>query len=151
MLEDRPLLDSAIALAKQNKLAEAIQAAGKIRGDRALYDQAQAQIQVWQAQIRRTQIAQDQPILTQATALADKGHLTMAIELADRIQPHRELYDQAQQSIKAWSEERDSSAQLESADGTGSDETDRGSEESNGDDMGSNDIGNEPSSADSAQ
>ena len=151
VLEDRPLLDSAIALAKQNKLAKAIQAAGKIRGDRALYDQAQAQIQVWQAQIRRTQIAQDQPILTQATALADKGHLTMAIDLADRIQPHRELYDQAQQSIKAWSEERDSSARLESADGTGSGGIDSGSEENSSDDTGSNDIGNEPTSADSAQ
>ena len=142
VLEDRPVLDSAIALAKQNKLAEAIQAAGRIHRDRALSDQAQAQIQVWQAQIRRTQIAQDQPILTQATALADRGHLTMAIELADRIQPNRELYDQAQQSIRAWSEERtdaanqaaanqaanqptqlDESSDVTSSDATGSDDS----------------------------
>ncbi|MBD3881338.1 hypothetical protein IFO70_06185 [Phormidium tenue FACHB-886] len=109
VIEDQPLLDDAIALAKQNKLNDAIAAAGKIQPGRALHEQAQAQIQTWQGQIRNAQIAQDQPILTQANALAAKGHLTMAIDLAARIQPGRELYDQAQQSIKTWLEERDGS------------------------------------------
>lgn len=106
VIEDQPALDQARKLAKQNKLPEAIQAADKIRADRALYEEAQNSIQAWQAQIHKTQMAQDQPILEQANGLAARGRLTMAIDLAAQIAPDRILYGQAQASIKQWLEER---------------------------------------------
>lgn len=103
-IEDRPLLDQAQALAKQQKLTEAIQIAAKIRADRALYKDAQAAINDWTVQI---QLAEDQPLLNEARALADQGRLTRAIDIAAQIGSERALYGEAQNEIARWSVQRD--------------------------------------------
>ena len=103
-IEDQPILNQARALAKQNKLTEAIQTANKIRADRALYKDAQAAANDWIAQI---QIAEDQSLLDEARVLADQGRLTRAISLASEIGYGRALYDDAQSAIARWSDQRD--------------------------------------------
>jgi uncharacterized protein (UPF0548 family) len=107
-IEDQPILDKATALAKQGKLPEAIDVAAKIAHGRALYDPAQAAIGDWQATIRNAQIAEDQPILDRANALAAKDRLSMAIDVASQIAPGRALYNDAQASIAIWKDARES-------------------------------------------
>ena len=126
IIEDQPILEQAKSLAKPGKYPEAIQVAEKIHGDRALYAVAQNAIGTWQAQIRKVQTAEDQPILDQANALAARGRLTMAIEMASQIAPNRALSDQAQSSIKIWTDER--SAVWNSQAATGIDEIDSSSD-----------------------
>ena len=99
-IEDQPILDQALALAKANKLPEAITTAKKITSDRALYKEAQAEISKWQSTI---EIAQDQPILDQAKTLAAQGSLGLAIDTAYQISYGRALYPQAQEAIAQWS------------------------------------------------
>jgi hypothetical protein len=103
-IEDKPILDKAEGLAKQNNLQEAIQVAAQIRSDRALHQQAQTAIQTWTSQI---QIAEDRPILDEAYALASQGRLSRAIDTAYQIAPDRALYGEAQSVIAQWSAERD--------------------------------------------
>ncbi len=99
-IEDQPILDQALALAKADKLPEAITTAKKITADRALYKEAQVEIGKWQSTL---EIAQDQPILDQATALAAQGSLGLAIDTAYQISYGRALYPQAQEAIAQWS------------------------------------------------
>lgn len=102
-IEDRPILQRAQALAKQQKLREAVQVANKIRSNRALYRDAQAAVQNWTTQI---QIAEDRPLLNEAYGLAEQGSLSSAIAVADRIAPGRALYDEAQAAIARWESQR---------------------------------------------
>ncbi|HEY9626323.1 MAG TPA: hypothetical protein V6C84_03400 [Coleofasciculaceae cyanobacterium] len=122
VIEDQPFLDQAKHLAKQGKYPEAIEAAEKIHADRALYAAAQNAIGSWQAQIRKVQTAEDQPILDQANALAARGRLTLAIEAASAIAPNHALYDQAQFSIRSWAAERAEVWRAESLDSTEAEE-----------------------------
>ncbi|MGI0484565.1 hypothetical protein ACN4EK_03950 [Pantanalinema rosaneae CENA516] len=46
-LEDKPILDQARSLAKQNQLSKAIEMAARIQPDRILYNDAQTAIQIW--------------------------------------------------------------------------------------------------------
>lgn len=116
ILEDQPLLDQALALAKQNKLNEAVAKASQIQRGRALYDQAQANITQWVAE---AQIAQDRPILNEASNLAAQGSLSAAINVASQISYGRALYGEAQSAIARWGAERDAqyapAPQVESA------------------------------------
>ncbi|MGE5658887.1 MAG: hypothetical protein ACM37W_20000 [Actinomycetota bacterium] len=107
VLEDQPLFNESLALAKEGKLAPAIDKASKIKKGRALYAQAQTNINQWVAQL---QIAQDQPILKQASSLASEGNLTAAINVASQIGYGRALYDEAQSSIARWASERAASS-----------------------------------------
>jgi hypothetical protein len=104
VIEDRPILDAAVALANQDKLKEAIAEAKKIQPDRALHERAQTLIQDWTATI---QIAEDRPILDQAKDLAYGGSLTAAINLAAQIAPGRALYPEARNAIALWKAERE--------------------------------------------
>lgn len=103
VIEDRPFLKQAQTLAQKKQLAAAIAAASKVRSGRALYPEAQAAIQTWTTQM---QIAEDRPLLDQANALAAKGSLTAAIDLAAQIAPGRALYPEARAGISQWSAER---------------------------------------------
>ncbi|NJR40697.1 MAG: hypothetical protein HC781_20025 [Leptolyngbyaceae cyanobacterium CSU_1_4] len=106
VLEDQPILTQARAFGRQGKLSEAIDAASRIKTKRALYPEAQAAILDWRAeQIRIAQIAQDQPILNQARAMALSGNLRGAIDVASQIGSGRALYYEAQGSIGRWQEE----------------------------------------------
>ena len=102
-IEDKPILDEAKAVASAGKLGQAIQVASRVRSGRALYGDAQYLIGEWVYQI---QIAEDRPILNQATGLANGGYLTRAIDLAAQIAPGRALYGEAQGAISRWSFER---------------------------------------------
>jgi hypothetical protein len=99
IIEDKPTLTQAQALAKQQKLKEAIQVATKIRPGRALYKDTQVVIQTWTTQI---QLAEDRPILYQAKDLANQGKLAAAIELAAQIPSGRALHQEAQIAIAQW-------------------------------------------------
>lgn len=98
-IEDKPFLNQAKNLAKQNKLKEAIQAAAKVPPGRALSKESQDLVQSWTAQF---QTAEDRPILAQALGLADQGSLGSAINTAAQIGPDRALYAEAQAAIGRW-------------------------------------------------
>jgi soluble cytochrome b562 len=102
-VQDQPILDAAIALAKKGDLNSAIQTAEKIESDRALYSEAQSNIGQWVAQI---QAVEDRPILNEAEALASDGRLSEAISRASDIGPSRAMYDEAQSRIADWAERR---------------------------------------------
>lgn len=105
-LEDRPKLDSAWSLARQGKLSEAIQTAGEIQAGRSLYGSAQSAIREWRnQQIINAQIAQDQPILDRANALANAGNLAAAISTAAQIDAGRALSGEARSAINRWEEQ----------------------------------------------
>lgn len=106
VLEDRPKLDEAWLLARQNKLGEAIEVASVIQPGRALYREAQNTISDWRyQQTVDAQIAQDQPILDRANALAENGDLAAAIDAASQIGTGRALYSRAQSSIERWEDQ----------------------------------------------
>ncbi|MBE9156272.1 hypothetical protein IQ265_05425 [Nodosilinea sp. LEGE 06152] len=103
VIEDRPMLDAAVALAEQDKLKEAIAEANKIEPGRALHSRAQGLVQEWTASI---QIAEDKPILDEAKDLAYGGSLTAAINLASQIGAGRALHNEARNAIALWKAER---------------------------------------------
>lgn len=108
-LEDQPILNQAIALADQSDLEGAIDRAGNIQAGRALYARAQGLIDDWRnQQIINAQRVIDRPILDRATALANRGDLTLAISVATQISPGRALYGEAQEDIARWRAERES-------------------------------------------
>ncbi|MCU0525513.1 MAG: hypothetical protein MUF72_11890 [Elainella sp. Prado103] len=105
-LEDRPMLARAEVLAEQGELNAAIVAASEIQPGRSLYSQAQAAISEWREQlVVDAQIAQDQPILDRANALADSGNLAGAIRVASEIGSGRALSQQAQTAINRWEQQ----------------------------------------------
>jgi hypothetical protein len=103
VIEDRPILDAAVALADQGKLQEAIAEAQKIEPNRALHTRAQTLIGEWTTTI---QIAEDKPILDRAKNLAYAGSLSAAINLASQIAPGRALHGEARSAIALWKAER---------------------------------------------
>lgn len=102
--EDQPIINAARKLGKEGKLNDAINMAAKIKKDRALYETAQTDISQWRSQI---EIAEDRPILQEASNLASQGLLTAAINTAYKISYGRALYEEAQNSIIRWETERD--------------------------------------------
>lgn len=102
--EDKPLLIAASSLAADNQLEAAIQTAGQITAQRPLYTEAQQQIRQWRTDVERVT---DQPLLDQAKSLANQGDLTGAIATAAEIKPGRILYQEAQDLIGTWLDERD--------------------------------------------
>ena len=104
VIEDQPMLAEAKALAKEGKLTQAITAAAKIPTGRALHPEAQKLIGEWTTQ---KQVGEDQPILNQATTLANQGRYGEAINLAYQIGYDRALYNDAQNAIARWTAERD--------------------------------------------
>lgn len=105
-IEDQPILDRARQLAKDNKLRDAIREARKIQEGRALYAEASAAAEGWQAEIDRVLIAEDRKILDEANGLAARGSLTRAIDTAAQIGRGRPLYGEARASINQWEAER---------------------------------------------
>ncbi len=106
IIEDQPILTKAQKLATGNGLTalrSAITEAQKVAKGRALYDEAQAKIKDWTAEI---QTAEDRPILMRAQNLAARGSLTAAIDTAAQIAPGRSLYGEARTSIAIWERDR---------------------------------------------
>ncbi len=105
IIEDRPILDRAIKISRNNSIGayeSAIAVAQEISRNRVLYSQAQGKIATWRDQIERIE---DQPLLTQASRLANQGRLKSAISVAQEISQGRVLYSSAQNNIASWRNE----------------------------------------------
>lgn len=102
IIEDRPIVTKAKALAVEGKLASAIAEAQKVKKDRALYKETQVAIKGWVAEI---QTIEDTPILIQAENYAARGSLSAAIDTAAQIGSGRALSDEASASIAIWTKE----------------------------------------------
>lgn len=103
IIEDRPILNNAKAIASTGQLWQAINVASNIRSGRALYNEAQGLIGEWSYEI---QLAEDRAILADANRLASQGYLTRAINVASGITPGRPLYGEARGAIGQWVAER---------------------------------------------
>jgi len=112
IIEDQPLLNEALTLAKAGNLTAAIDKASKIGDRRALYKPAQDKISGWVAIV---QTAEDRPILDRAYNLAKKGNLGGAIAEASQIRSSRALYSEAQGAVAGWVAERDASVAVQQA------------------------------------
>ena len=98
--QDQPYLEQARQLAAQGNVGEAIRLAEQIGSDRALYDQAQAEIQIWRGQ------SQGQDQLAQAYKAAQIGSPAMlmaAIEIADQVPDGSSARREASRMINQWS------------------------------------------------
>jgi hypothetical protein len=105
VIEDRPILERAREIAIPgdiNSLSNAIIQAQAIGKNRALYQDAQREIDDWQVRIERME---DQPILDQAQALANLKDYSTAIDTANQIPPGRALSAEASQNIRRWRRE----------------------------------------------
>jgi tetratricopeptide (TPR) repeat protein len=102
-VEDKPILDQARTLAQKGDLSGAIGIAEKIGSERALYGEARDEIYTWTGRI---QAVEDRPILSEAEALANEGHLSEAIARASDIGSNRAMYGEAQSRIGDWVAQR---------------------------------------------
>jgi hypothetical protein len=103
-------VDNRIILAKARQIVSggeslanlkaAVRLAGKVTRDRPLGEEIAPFVAEWNEKI---QIIEDRPILANAIALANKGNLTQAIAMANRITPDRSLYRDAQAESRYWS------------------------------------------------
>jgi hypothetical protein len=103
VIEDRPIIADAKAIARAGRLGEAIDVASNVRPGRALYWEARNLISGWVYEI---QLAEDRSILAQANGLASRGSLTRAIDTASAIYSGRPLYGEARSLISQWAAER---------------------------------------------
>ena len=104
-IEDQPILDSALALAEEGNLSQAITEASRIEQDRALYGSAQEKIGEWQTAIA---IAQNQQLLARARSLAGQTRLTEAINVASGISSASPaIYQEARAAMAQWRSQRD--------------------------------------------
>lgn len=110
--EDRPILRQARELANAGNLEQAIQQAGRITSDRALYSEANQSVRQWQATIQRRA---DQPILDQAIALGNAQNYEAAISTARQIQGNRALSGEARTYINRWQGEINAQGNLKRA------------------------------------
>ena len=99
-VEDRPLLDRAIALANTNNYVGAIDTAQRIKAGRALYAEAQAKISSWRQEIQAIRY------FGQARAIAERGTpeaLAQAIKIAKKVSSSTTPYSQVIQNMNRWS------------------------------------------------
>lgn len=98
--EDGPLLAQARQLAAQGRLAEAVAVASRIGSGRALYSEAQANIQTWRSQLQGQQLLQQ---AYQAAQLGTAGALVDAIRLAQQVPESSPQRAEAAQAVTRWS------------------------------------------------
>ncbi len=110
--EDRPILSQARQLANAGNLEQAIQQAGRITSDRALYSEANQSVRQWEATIQRRA---DQPILDQAIALGNAQNYEAAISTARQISRNRALSGEARTYISRWQGEINAQSNLKQA------------------------------------
>jgi hypothetical protein len=115
LIEDRPLLDRAREISKDNDIRswqQAINQASLISSNRALYSEAQALIRQWKGNI---QTEEDRPFLNQGSNLASNGNYSAAIDAASQIRAGRVLYGEAQRKIRGWRREIKAESDLNQA------------------------------------
>ncbi|WP_448561201.1 hypothetical protein [Trichothermofontia sp.] len=99
-IEDEPILAQARALANQGDLPNAIAIAQQIESQRTLYDEAQSDIQHWQATVDARRNLQS---AYQQASAATPASLAAAIRTADRVTAGSGLRANADQAIQQWS------------------------------------------------
>jgi hypothetical protein len=103
-------IDNRVILAKARQIVSrgeslinlkaAVRLAGKVGKDRPLGEEITEAVGGWNVKI---QTIEDRPILLNALSTASLGHLSQAIEIANRIAPGRSLYSEAQANVRYWS------------------------------------------------
>lgn len=115
LIEDQPYIDRAKLTAvagDRSSLQAAIAEVEQVSSNSALYDEAQDLMGDWRWQIQRLD---NQPILTQARQLADRGQVDQAISVASRIPPNQAVYDEAQEAIAGWRSRQQAEASYQQA------------------------------------
>lgn len=115
IIEDQPILERAQKLARGITLEawqEAIAQANLIKPSRPLYSEAQKVIEQSRYNI---EITQNQPLLDQATRLANQENWADAIAIARQIPRGRALYPEAQEKLELWQTEIDAQDTLAQA------------------------------------
>ncbi len=102
-LEDQPILSQARSQANSGNLSQAIQTARRIVSGRALHGEAQREIYGWGDQL---QAIVDRETLERAAALAAKGNLSQAIDVASSVSSSA-VSGEARSSISQWASERE--------------------------------------------
>ena len=102
-------IDNRVILAKARQIVStgeslanlkaAVRLAGKIAIDRPLGEEITTTVAEWNAKI---QTIEDRPLLAHAIAVASRGNLTQAIEIANQIAPGRALYTHTQAEVRYW-------------------------------------------------
>ncbi|WP_373544778.1 hypothetical protein [Chamaesiphon sp.] len=103
------IVDNRVILAKARQIVRtgeslanlkaAVRIAGNITIDRPLGAEITTSVAEWTDKI---QTIEDRPILTNAIAVASKGNLAQAIEIANKIAPGRALYAHTQAEVRYW-------------------------------------------------
>jgi hypothetical protein len=99
IVEDRPILASAIEIAKRGDLAQAIAVANRIAPGRSLYQNAQAEARYWAMEL---QTVADRKTLDNAIYIYRQGKISEAIELADTIARRSPIYSDARAYSLNW-------------------------------------------------
>lgn len=101
-VEDRPILDQAIALSNGSDFQQAINVASRIGRGRALYTESQNEIRRW----RREMNAQfDLQRAYQTAQNSDPQSLSSAINIASRIPSSASIESQSRQAVNRWAEQ----------------------------------------------
>lgn len=100
-IQDRPYLDEARRLAATGNIPGAIAAAQRIQSGRALYDEAQANIQSWRNQVEGQARLEEARV---AASIGTPSGFLSAIRTADQIPSGNPSRSEADRLINAWSQ-----------------------------------------------
>ncbi|AFY96613.1 hypothetical protein [Chamaesiphon minutus] len=98
-IEDRPILNNAIATAQGGNFAGAIEIANQIAPGRSLYREAQAEVRYWSLELQ--EIA-DRRTLERAINIYRQGKISTAIDLAATIGRRSPIYGDARSYVANW-------------------------------------------------
>jgi hypothetical protein len=98
-IEDRPILDRALALADSGHLAQAISVADRITPGRSLYHNAQTNVRQWYLDL---QDIQDRQTLNRAIGTYRQGNIAEAIQIAGTIGSRSSSYGDARGYMTDW-------------------------------------------------
>jgi hypothetical protein len=98
-IEDRPILEQAIGIAKMGNLVQAITVAKRIAPGRSLYQNAQAEIRYWELELMEVA---DRQTLERAISIYRQGKISAAIDLAASISRRSPVYNDARPYVLDW-------------------------------------------------
>jgi hypothetical protein len=98
-IEDRPILDNALAIAERGNLNQAIAVADRIAPGRALYHTAQTSVRQWHHELQN--IA-DRQTLNRAIGTYRRGNISEAIRVASTIGRWSSSYGDARGYVSEW-------------------------------------------------
>jgi hypothetical protein len=98
-IEDRPILDNALALGARGLRSQAIAVADRIMPGRSLYPAAQYHVRQWYVELQ--EIA-DRGTLNRAIGTYRQGNISMAIDVASTISRRSSLYGDAREYMAKW-------------------------------------------------